>query len=111
MKEGDVVLAELPQANGQYKLRPAIILRVMPSYNDWLLCDVSTQRHQGVIGFDELITKQDTDYASSKLKADSLIRLGFLIVYTDGQIRGVIGSISELRRKRLLKKLSEYLVR
>jgi mRNA interferase MazF len=111
MKEGNVVLADLPQADGQYKARPAVVLRVMPPFNDCLLCGISTQKHQEVVGFDELITPLDADFASSKLKGASLIRLGFLIVYADRQIHGVIGSISEPRRKRLLRKLSEHLVR
>lgn len=111
MKEGDVVLADLPQADWQYKARPAVVLCAMPPFNDWLLCGISTQTHQEVAGFDELITPVHTDFASSKLRGDSLIRLGYLIVYADHQIHGVIGSISELRRKRLLRKLSEHLVR
>ena len=41
MNEGDVVLTPLPQANGLVKLRPAILLRQMPSFGDWLVCGVS----------------------------------------------------------------------
>lgn len=43
MKEGDVVLTPLPQADGMIKNRPAIILREMPPYRDFLVCGVSTQ--------------------------------------------------------------------
>jgi mRNA interferase MazF len=55
MKEGDVVLTPLPQADGKLKNRPAVVLRVMPQYGDLLVCGVSTQVHQEVAGFDETI--------------------------------------------------------
>jgi mRNA interferase MazF len=43
MKEGDVVLTPIPQADGVIKNRPAIVLRTMPPYRDFLVCGVSTQ--------------------------------------------------------------------
>lgn len=51
MKEGDVILTPVPQANGIIKNRPAIILREMPPFNDLLVCGVSTQLHQRSHGF------------------------------------------------------------
>ncbi len=54
MREGDVALAALPQANGQLKNRPVIALRIMPPYGDLLVCGVSTQLHHEVAGFDDL---------------------------------------------------------
>jgi mRNA interferase MazF len=36
MKERDEVLAPLPLATGQVKNRPAIVLRTMPPYGDFL---------------------------------------------------------------------------
>ena len=53
MKEGDVILTPVPQADGTIKTRPAIILREMPPYKDFLVCGVSTQLHQQVKDFDE----------------------------------------------------------
>ncbi|MCK6553774.1 hypothetical protein L6Q96_04200 [Candidatus Binatia bacterium] len=50
MTEGDVVLTPLSQADGQIKNRPAIILREMPPYGDFLVCGVSTQLHREVAG-------------------------------------------------------------
>ena len=54
MREGDVVLTPVPQANGATKNRPAIVLREMPPYQDLLVCGVSTQLHRCVTGFDEI---------------------------------------------------------
>lgn len=48
MREADVVLTPVPQANGAIKNRPAIILREMPPYKDLLVCGISNQLHQRV---------------------------------------------------------------
>jgi len=109
MKEGDVVLATVPQADGAVKHRPAVVLREMPRYRDLLVCGVSTQLHQEVKGFDEVISPPDGDFADSGLVGESLIRLGFLAVLPRRAIAGSIGSISRERHERLLKTLADYL--
>jgi len=40
MKEGDVVLVAMPQADGSVKNRPTIVLREMPPFQDMLVCGV-----------------------------------------------------------------------
>ncbi len=109
MKEGDVVLTPLPQADGQVKNRPAIILREMPPYGDFLVCGVSTQLQHQVVGFDDSIRPEDPDFATSGLKAVSLIRLGFLAVLPASSLLGAIGSIEKVRHTRLLERLSNHL--
>jgi len=110
MKEGDVILTPIPQADGSVKNRPAAVLREMPRYHDLLVCGVSTQLHQRVEGFDEIVSPGDPDFSSSGLLSESLIRLGFLAVLPRKSIAGSIGAISQERRKRLLTRLSDYLV-
>lgn len=105
MKEGDVVLAPLPQATGQLKNRPAIVLRAMPPYGDFLVCGVSTQLRQEVAGFDDPIGPGDPDFPVCGLKAPSLVRLGFLAVLPGSRLLGTIGSISETRHVGLLDRL------
>ena len=110
MKEGDVVLVAMPQADGSMKNRPTVILREMPPFQDMLVCGVSTQLRQEVKDFDEIIAPTDTDFKTSNLIGKSLIRLGFLTVVPQSQIVGVIGSISSARHQRLLENLSNYLI-
>ena len=110
MKEGDVVIVAMPQSSGTPKKRPAIILREMPPFQDMLVCGVSTQMHQDVKNFDEIIGPTDDDFVVSSLVGKSLIRLGFLTVVPQSQIVGVIGSVSSSRHRRLLEKLSNYLI-
>ena len=110
MKEGDVILTPVPQADGVVKNRPAIALREMPPYKDLLVCGVSTQLHQQVKDFDEILSPSDADFGESGVRATSLIRLGFLAVLSRSNIIGSIGSVSRRRNARLLKRLSDYLV-
>ena len=110
MKEADIVLTPIPQADGKIKNRPVILLRELPPYKDFLVCGVSTQLHQQVQGFDDIISPSDPDFTASGLHSQSLIRLGFLAVLPRNQIIGSIGAISSERHQRLLKTLSDYLV-
>lgn len=111
MNQGDVILTPVPQADGNSKNRPAIFLREMPPFRDVLVCGVSTQLHREVKGFDDIINSTDSDFIATGLKTDSLIRLGFLAVLPRKAVLGSIGAISAQRHRRLLKRLSDYLIR
>jgi len=111
MKPGDVVLTPVPQSDRATKNRPALILCEMPAYRDLLVCGISTQLHQEIKGFDEVILMTDSDFGMSGLKSDSLIRLSFLAVLPRRDIIGSIGSIEPERQRRLLKALSDYLIK
>ena len=65
MTEGDVALTPLPQADGETKPRPAVSLRQVPPFGDWLVCGVSTQVHHEIVGFDDLIEPSHADFAGS----------------------------------------------
>ena len=109
MKEGDVVLTAIPQADGALKNRPALLLRQLPPFGDFLVCGISAQVHQAVPDFDEIIRRSDSDFAASRLATDSVIRLGFLAVIPRSRIVGSIGLVSAQRHERLLIRLSGYL--
>ena len=109
MTEGDVVLTPLPQADGKVKNRPAVILRVMPQYGDLLVCGVSSQLHQEVVGFDETIRPGDPDFVQSGLKHASIVRLGFLVVLPAANFIGAIGTIGRDRHHRLLERLARHI--
>jgi mRNA interferase MazF len=111
MKQGDVVLTPVAQADGKVKNRPAIVLREMPPFQDLLVCGISTQIQHQVKGFDEVIAPGDQDFRASGLVTTSLIRLGFLALLPQQRIVGTIGAISHERYERLLRNLSAYLVK
>lgn len=110
MRESDVILVPLLQADEKLKYRPAIVLREMPMlYRDLFICGVSTKLNQYVQGFDDIISPADPDFTQSGLHSESLIRLGFLGVVPRRLVRGILGSISNERHKRLLQRLIDYL--
>jgi mRNA interferase MazF len=109
MKEGDVVLTAFEQTDGKTKNRPAIVLRVMRPFGDFLICGISRQLRHRVADFDEIIAPTDSDFASSGLTGTSLIRLGFLALLPADEFLGDIGSISPERHARLLRGLASYL--
>ena len=74
MTEADIVLTPLPQADGVVKNRPALLLRELPPFGDFLACGISTQLHQAIPEFDEVIAKADPDFPTSGLVAESLDR-------------------------------------
>ena len=109
MREGAVVLLPLRQADGEVKPRPAVALRQLPGFGDWLVCGVSRQLHQFVGGFDEQVSTSDPDFDLSGLTGPSLIRLSFLQSVPLSAIMGRIGAISSDRHRRLLANLSRHL--
>jgi mRNA interferase MazF len=109
MKEGDVLLEFMQQSTAPSKVRPILFLKRMPPYRDILVCGVSTQVHQLVKDFDELIQASDPDFQTSGLRAASIIRLGYLAVLPPTQFKGRIGSIAPDRLHRLRNNLADYL--
>lgn len=109
MKEGDIVIAPIQQADGLRKLRPALLLKQMPSFRDWLVCGISTHTEHEVKGFDIRIDQSHTIFKSTGLKTSSIIRLGFLAVIPETQIRGTIGLVSSDIYDQLMANLVNHL--
>ena len=113
-KERDVIIVQVGSSQEQnVKARPAICLRKMPpNYQEFLVCGLSSDMNLHVEDFDEIVTpKNDTNEKLGNLQCESVIRLGFLDRVRTEIVRGSIGSISVERHRRLLKKLSDYLVK
>ena len=110
MREGAVILVPIPQADGVIKNRPALVLRQLPKFGDWLVCGLSTQLAQYVPDFDELLYPKDSDYKASGVAQPSVIRLGFLAVVQRNRVPGAIGTVSPERHARLLQNLASHLV-
>jgi mRNA interferase MazF len=109
MRQGDVFLAAVPQADHQWKLRPVLLLREMPPFRDWLVCSISTQLHHEVTGFDDLLRQCDPDFVATGLKETSLCRLGHLNVLPTKDLRGRLGEVASARHRSLLARLALHL--
>jgi mRNA interferase MazF len=111
MKAGDVVLLPVPQlAGGAPKLRPALVLSLLPGpFQNVLICGISTQVHKVIRDWDELMATTESDFARSGLHRNSAIRLSYLYSAERSEITGIIGEIDSSRLERLLTRLSDHL--
>lgn len=112
MKEsGQVVVFHFPQTDlEEGKLRPALLLGKLPgNYDDWLICMISSQTHQYLPEFDEIVRENDNDFKQSGLKVASVIRVGRLAVVSGEILLGAIGQVSSERLSRVKKHLSDWL--
>ncbi len=112
MKEaGQVVLFRFPRTDwGEAKLRPAILLARLPGpFDDWLACMISSQLSQAVSAFDEVIATSDPDFATSGLRAPSVIRVGRLAVVERSLLLGAVGQIGSERLDRIKQHLRDWL--
>lgn len=111
MTPGDVVLISLPQVSGgPPKLRPALVLSLLPgSFQNVLICGISTRRDQMVDDWDEMVAQTDTDFGASGLHRESSIRLSYLYAADATELSGPIGRTDATRLNRLLKRLASHL--
>jgi len=109
-KAGQVVVFRFPQTDlEEGKLRPALLLDKLPGeYDDWLICMISSQTHQYISGFDEIVNEDDKDFGESGLKVTSVIRVGRLAVVSGEILLGAIGQISSERLNRVKKHLADW---
>ncbi len=110
--EGQIVLFKFPQTDQTVqKLRPALVIRKLPSlYDDWLICIISSQLSQQVPEFDEIVKEEDADFLQSGLKTSSVIRITRLAVVNKSILLGSIGNIGADRLVSIKKKLSEWII-
>ncbi|MEO7485179.1 MAG: type II toxin-antitoxin system PemK/MazF family toxin [Ferruginibacter sp.] len=110
MTEGDILIAKIPQ-DISVKIRPVLFLRRLPSYNDILVCAISTQQHQLIKDFDILLSEASPEFKSTGLLKASVIRLSALAELSLETIPGSIGKVSNSHLQMLKNKLASYLLR
>ena len=103
MKPGAVVLIQLPKVGGgPLKSRHALVLALLPgTYQNFLICGISTQLHDLQPDWDEWIEFSDMDFARSGLHRTSAIRLSHLYAADAREIIGAIGRVDAKRLSRV----------
>ena len=109
MTGGNIVLTPLPQADGQVKNHPALVLCRVRPFNDLMVCGISSQLRLLVPDFDEIISTGDDGFDASSLRTQTLIRLGYVSTVPVAAIKGRVGSIGVLRHRRMVGRLLDYL--
>lgn len=107
MKPGDLVLLRFPQTDLQQGiLRPALVIAIAPGrHADVLLALVTSRDYQAVAGFDEVIEPTDPDFALTRLKSRSVVRLARLASVEPAFIVARLGSIASDRLTRIRHRL------
>ena len=110
-KAGQIVLFRFPNTDLILgSLRPSLLIAPIPSsYDDWLVCMISSQLHQAIPNFDEIILKTDSDFAQTRLKSESVIRLSRLAVVTESIFFGKLGEISQTRLQKVKENLADWI--
>lgn len=110
-RAGQIVLFEFPHTDfSSTKLRPVLLLSKLPGdFDDWLICMISTKKHQYIEGLDEIITEESSDFAKSGLKTESVIRATRIAVVSGEILVGAIGEISQERLTRIKKNLAKWI--
>ncbi|WP_461049056.1 type II toxin-antitoxin system PemK/MazF family toxin [Spirosoma arcticum] len=107
MNEGDIIICPIASVTGSAKVRPALVLRSLPTYSDFLTCGISSQLWQEISGFDEVLTPD----RSNNLRTSSVIRLSFLAVVKPSDVRGVIGRVPDSVLNTLRRRLADHLTK
>ncbi len=110
VSEGDIVVAELPQADGSVKLRPVLLLRKLPGFGDFLSCGISTQLHQAESGFDIILDQNLPKFGATGLRESSVVRLNFLASVPVDRMRRHLGRVSIELLSVLPSNLANHLV-
>ena len=111
MKPGDIVLLRFPQADlTAGKLRPALVVAIAPGrHPDVLLAQITSRAYQEIPDFDEAVGPADADFASSGLKARSVVRLARLVSVEETVVNARLGEISPERLRRIKQRLADWL--
>ena len=111
IQEGHIVLFRFPQTDQSTgKMRPALVIRKCPGpFEDWMICMISTQLTQQIIGLDEIIKPGDSDFGGSGLKLASLFRVSRLAVVDKSILMGTIGEIYSDRLSRIKTAISSWI--
>lgn len=109
MKQGDICLTSLQQADGETKLRPVLLITKLPGYGDWLVCGISSQLNKLVDDWDVLLEKEDPTFKETGLKKSSIVRLSFIASIPSVSITGHIGCISTSLLTEVKKRMCNHI--
>jgi len=109
VKEGSVILASFPQADRKIKLRPAVILKIIPPFDDYLVCAISSQIHNYVEGLDILIDESHVDFNYWGLPNAGIVRSGMITMISTEIIKGRIGELSKETYLQVVDQLIKFL--
>jgi mRNA interferase MazF len=108
---GQIALLKMTNADGSPgKERPVVLLARVPGiFDDWAVCMISSQKHQYLPGFDEIISADEENFEETGLQITSVVRIARLAVVHIDQLEGAIGEIAQSRLQRIRKRLAQWI--
>ena len=110
MEEGQVVRIAMPQADGEHKPRPAILLKRFPPDDDWLMVGITGSLGRAVPDLDVLIDFEHPSFALTRLAYPGLVRMAHAHVLPVEQIEGIIGRIDPATLALIKKRFTEHIL-
>ena len=109
--EGDIVLFRYPNTDGSRgKRRPAVLIKCVGNkFGDWVVCMVSTQLHHCVEGLEVVITAHESDFSSTGLRADSLLRTSRLVVVSESVFELKLGTLPPRCLREVKERLAHWI--
>lgn len=109
MQEGNIIRIALQQNDGKFVKRPAVLLKKILPFNDWLVCGISKSTGLEVKDLDVLIAQSDFNFKTWGLDYPGVIRVGFLTTISVKYIEGTLGYISAETHKKILNNIVRFL--
>jgi mRNA interferase MazF len=97
------------QADGAIKLRPAVVLKQLPSGPDLVVCGISSKLHREMPGVDVVVDEQHPDFSIMGLPFPSLIRSAYLTTVPLRAVQDPIGAVSPATFQLIIRQLTTYL--
>lgn len=102
LSKGDIVLVPFPFTDlTQTKLRPAVVLWVDPNGSDVTLCFISSQNVASVASGEFVIGPSDAEFAGTKLKVTSKVRVTRIVTLERQLIRRRLGKLGPSQAQQL----------
>lgn len=110
-RAGQIALMPFPYTNlAQSKKRPVLLLRTLSgTWDDWLVCMVSSQVHQADHKLDWIVTPEDEEFVATGLKVASVFRLSRLAVLDGALMLGKLGVIPDQRLSDMRHRLGSWI--
>ncbi|MBX2972889.1 MAG: type II toxin-antitoxin system PemK/MazF family toxin [Flavobacteriales bacterium] len=109
MEAGSVIRWAFIQADGRLKLRPAVLIKAVPPFNDWVICAISSQVQRFQPQLDVLLDKTHPDFRNVGLDFPSIVRTAYLTTIPAQQVEGRIGSLSDATMAAIRSNLGRWL--
>jgi mRNA interferase MazF len=107
LTKGDIVLVPFPFTDlSQTKLRPAVVLWVVPQGQDITLCFISSQNLDRTTPDELLLTTDDPEFAQTGLKVASKIRVTRIVTLDRQLLQRRLGHLGKLQ----IQHLNEVLI-